>query len=154
MWPEITRIPKVSQVEAIQRLQHRGIVYYVDAGLDSKDRPFLVMPLINGDDIRTASSGLEYSERIELMAEVLLAVDHAHSTNVLHRDLKPSNILVRRSDLQPVIVDYGQAYLLDDLDSKTLTTKAIGSIGYIPQEVISNPKLRSPQHDIYCPGPL
>jgi Protein kinase domain len=138
------------EVRAVQALQHRAIVPYVDAGVDFQGRPYLVMPLINGIDIRTATEGAEPSTVISLMAEVLHGLDHAHGSNVLHRDLKPSNVLVRASDMQPVILDFGTAYIIDDIDSKSLTTAAVGSIGYIPSEVLAEPKIRSVLQDVFA----
>jgi len=138
------------EVRAVQALQHRAIVPYVDAGVDVRGRPYLVMPFINGDDIRTATEGAEPSTVIALMAEVLHGLDHAHSNNVLHRDLKPSNVLVRSSDVQPIILDFGTAFIIDDLDSKSLTTAAVGSIGYIPSEVLADPKIRSVLQDVFA----
>lgn len=138
------------EVRAVQSLQHRAIVTYVDAGLDVQGRPYLVMPFINGQDIRTATEGARPSTVISLMAEVLHGLGHAHASNVLHRDLKPSNILVRASDMQPIILDFGTAFIIDDIDSKSLTTAAVGSIGYIPSEVLADPKVRSVLQDVFA----
>lgn len=138
------------EVRAVQALQHRAIVPYVDAGVDVRGRPYLVMPFIKGHDIRTATEGAEPSTVIAVMAEVLHGLDHAHSNNVLHRDLKPSNVLVRSSDVQPIILDFGTAFIIDDLDSKSLTTAAVGSIGYIPSEVLADPKIRSVLQDVFA----
>ncbi|MCP3060973.1 serine/threonine protein kinase [Myxococcus sp. K38C18041901] len=137
------------EVEAIQKLQHRGIVPYFDAGFDTDGRPFLVMPMIHGENIRDAASAEPFWQRVSLMTEVLDAMHHAHQNDVLHRDLKPSNILVRKSDKQPIVVDFGSAYIVDNLDKTSLTTQAVGSLGYIPSEVIANPKTRTSLHDIY-----
>jgi serine/threonine protein kinase len=138
------------EVRAIQSLQHRAIVTYVDAGIDTLGRPYLVMPLIKGANIRDATEGAEPPTIITLMAEVLHGLEHAHMNNVLHRDLKPSNILLRSSDNQPIILDFGTAFIIDDLDAASLTTAAVGSAGYIPPEVLAEPKLRTRLHDIYA----
>jgi len=140
------------EIKAIQLLQHRAIISYIDAGIDHNNRPYLVMPLIVGEDFATSARRQSFSTRIRMMCEVLNGLCHAHNSNVLHRDLKPSNIIVRKSDLQPIIVDFGQAYLLENMDSKTLTTSNIGTAGYIPSEVLADPRIRSKQHDIYSCG--
>ncbi|MFP2896417.1 serine/threonine protein kinase [Corallococcus sp. 4LFB] len=137
------------EIQAIKSLQHRGIVPYFDAGIDRQGRPYLVMPIIKGKDLREAASAEPFMQRVALMTDVLDAVKHAHDNDVLHRDLKPSNIIVRASDRQPIIVDFGASYVIDQLDKQSLTTKAVGSIGYMPSEVLANPKNRSPLHDIY-----
>jgi hypothetical protein len=136
------------EIRAVQKLQHRAIVQYVDAGLNPQGRPYLVMQRIQGRNIRDAADG-NPAIAIRLMLEVFGGLEHAHSNHVLHRDLKPSNIMVRTSDEQPVILDFGTAFFLDDLETNSLSSAAVGSLGYIPPEVLANPKVRTPLHDIY-----
>jgi serine/threonine protein kinase len=95
---------------------------------------------------------MELRRVLHLFTEVLEGLRFAHIKGVLHRDLKPSNILVRESDTQPVILDFGCAYLRDEAGLASLTTTAVGSQGYIPSEVIAEPTLRTPQHDIFSCG--
>lgn len=152
--PEHARERFKREVQAVQKLNHRGIVHYIDAGIDQQGRPYLVMPLIQGQDVRKAAEQQPHSRRPLLMAHVLDAVAHAHGLEVLHRDLKPSNIIVRDSDKHPIIVDWGLSYLFDDLDRHSLTTSAVGSMGYIPSEVQANPKQRTKLQDVYACGVL
>lgn len=140
------------EVAALRALQHRSIVHYFEAGLTVENKPYVVMPLIVGRDLRTAASASDLHHALRMFVEVLTALDYAHQSDVVHRDLKPSNIIVRSSDTQPIVLDFGSAFVLDQLDSKTLTTHAVGTIGYIPSEVIADPTLRSPLQDIYACG--
>lgn len=140
------------EVKAMKTLQHRGIVPYYEAGLTSDNKPYVVMPYIQGMDLRTAALAKDVSGVLGMFIEVAAALEYAHGQNVLHRDLKPTNVMVRLSDLQPIILDFGSAYLLDDLDSKSLTTQVVGTVGYIPSEVLANPKTRSPLQDVYACG--
>jgi hypothetical protein len=140
------------EVKAIQALDHRAIIQYVEAGVTSQDKPYLLMPLIRGLDIRTRCEQAGAELIVQLFAEILTGLSYAHTNSVLHRDLKPSNILVRTTDTQPVILDFGSAYLLDELSSASLTTAVVGTIGYIPSEVLADPKKRSPLQDIYACG--
>ena len=141
------------EVNAIIKMQHRGIISYIDVGFDSEERPFLVMPLIEGVNYKEDSMRRPLVDRAELMIEVLYAVEYAHTQGVFHRDIKPSNVLVRKSDGQPIIIDFGQAFLLEEAPENSLTTQGIGSLGYLPPEVIVDPKQsRSAKHDIYSCG--
>lgn len=140
------------EVAALRKLQHRAIVTYLDAGLDRDGRPYLVMPLVDGVNLRDASSGQEPRLAVAYMLEVLGGIVYAHNSEVLHRDLKPPNILVRKADNQPVIVDFGLAYILDDATQETLTTAGVGTPQYMPHEAMANPKFRSPGHDVFSCG--
>ena len=140
------------EVKAMQLLQHRAIVLYYEAGLTIDKKPYVVMPYINGKDLRSATSGQPLDATLRMFLEVTAALAYAHGLKVLHRDLKPTNIVVRESDQQPIILDFGSAYLLDYLDSNSLTSNVVGTIGYIPTEVVADPKLRSPLQDVYACG--
>jgi serine/threonine protein kinase len=152
--PEKSRKRFTREIRTVKLLDHRGIIPYFDSGFTQKGEPFLVMPFIQGQNLRNATEGRELEFVIPLMREVLVAVSYAHSQNVLHRDLKPSNVLVRISDNQPIILDFGCAYLLDSADSDSLTTNLVGSLGYIPPEILSNPKNRTPLHDVFSCGTI
>jgi hypothetical protein len=140
------------EVRILQDLQHRCIVPYIEAGVDEDGRPYILMPLIKGNDLREATSGMDPSDVVALFREVLVGVEYAHSREVLHRDLKPSNVLVRDSDGQPIILDFGCGYLMDDADEKMLTTSLVGSGPYVPPEVHRDPSRRSKLQDVYACG--
>jgi hypothetical protein len=140
------------EVVALGKLQHRAIVSYADAGIDARGHPFLVMSLVKGQNLRDATAGQHVRVIVGHMIEVLGAISHAHDNNILHRDLKPPNILVRQADSQPVIVDFGLAYLIDEMSQAELTFSGIGTAPYVPHESLVNPRMRSPAHDIYSCG--
>lgn len=140
------------EIRILQDLQHRCIVSHIEAGVDEDQHPYILMPLINGKDLREATSGMDPSDVMGLFREVLVGVQYAHSKKVLHRDLKPSNILVRESDSQPIILDFGCGYLMDDANKQMLTTTLVGSGPYIPPEVHRDPTRRSKLQDVYACG--
>ena len=140
------------EVVALTTMQHRSIVQIVEGGLTVDNKPYIVMPLIKGKNLRDAVVGYEIDELVKIFIEVLSGLKHAHDHNIIHRDLKPNNILVRESDSQPIILDFGAAFVLDQQTSKSLTTQFTGTIGYIPSEVLADPKRRSHLHDVYSCG--
>src|SRR5262249_15800138 len=78
------------------RLQHAGIAQVYEAGMGEDGQPFFAMEFIRGMplDEYARSRGLDAAARLELLARVCDAVQHAHDNGVIHRDLKPGNILV------------------------------------------------------------
>jgi len=141
------------EMRALHRVQHRGIVPLLESGLDSEQTPYILMPLIEGKDIKEALAGADAIDIYNAFDEILRALDFAHNNGVAHRDLKPSNILVRTSDKQPFILDFGCAFLIDEVDD-SLTTTLIGTSAYIPIEVHQNPKHRDCRQDVYACGVL
>jgi serine/threonine protein kinase len=105
----LRRFEQESQV--LGRLQHPGIAQIYEAGTTDAGhglQPYLAMELVRGTtlDEHVAEKRLDNRARLELMARICDAVEHAHQKGVIHRDLKPANILVDESG-QPKILDFG-----------------------------------------------
>jgi serine/threonine protein kinase/WD40 repeat protein len=102
------------EMEILGRLEHRGIVRIVDAGIhrrgDQREIPYLAMDLVHGMPLNrwAAEHRGELGAILHVAQEVCAAVQHAHDRKIIHRDLKPPNILVR-ADGAPVILDFGLA---------------------------------------------
>jgi eukaryotic-like serine/threonine-protein kinase len=71
------------------------------------------MDLVQGEPITTYCDrrNLTIEERLGLVAQVCVAVQHAHGKGVIHRDLKPSNVLVGAQDgrAHATVIDFGIA---------------------------------------------
>jgi predicted Ser/Thr protein kinase len=143
----------IRELRTLEKLQHRAIVPLLEAGLTSAEDPYILMPRILGKDLREELAGAEAHRVRDVFEEIINGLRFAHRQGVLHRDLKPKNILVRGSDKQPFILDFGAAFLLDD-DDEELTTTLIGTGPYVPDEVHRNPRIRSVQQDVYALGVL
>ncbi len=144
------------EILCLDKLRHPSIVSYIASGWtsDKETYPYLVMEYVAGPNIFEFSKSVPSFQKARLVLRVLDALSYAHTQGVYHRDIKPSNVIIRDTDKTPVIVDFGLSYLFEGFTSQTLTTSAVGTLGYIPPEVIEDPKLRSPLHDIYSCGVL
>ena len=99
--------------QILARLDHPGIATLLDGGLTDDGLPYFAMELVSGSAITRYAERLRLSTRarVDLMLQVVDAVDFAHRRLVVHRDLKPSNIFV--TDEGTVrLLDFGIARLL------------------------------------------
>jgi WD40 repeat protein/predicted Ser/Thr protein kinase len=146
------------EVEILGRLHHAGIAQIYEAGVAEDGQPFFAMEFIRGLrlDEYARLRALPLRERLELLARVCDAVQHAHDQGVIHRDLKPANILVDESG-QPKVLDFGVARASDaDLLTSTARTQAgqlIGTLGYMsPEQVTGDPQALDARSDVYALG--
>jgi len=148
--------------EALRRLDHPGIARFVATGVDSSsgtERPWLAMERVEGATLREwAAQPHSLEDRLELMARVCDAVQHAHEHGIVHRDLKPENILVR-PDGQPVVLDFGVARLAEsDVRATTLMTSVgvlVGTIRYMsPEQADARAEGIGPRSDVHALGVL
>src|SRR5271170_4428462 len=105
------------EAHALGRLQHPGIAQIYEAGTADTGfgpQPYFAMEFVAGLTLGdfVEQRQLNLRTRLELMAKVCDAVNHAHQRGLIHRDLKPSNILVD-SEGQPKILDFGVARVTD-----------------------------------------
>ena len=102
------------EAQILGRLHHPGIAQVYDAGVSESGQPYFAMELIAGVplDRYDREHALDASARLELVARVCDAVQHAHEHGVVHRDLKPSNVLVDETG-QPKVLDFGVARAAD-----------------------------------------
>ena len=58
---------------------------------------------------------ISFNEKLRIMYESTLAVSYLHNHDIVHRDIKPENILMKSSDVKPVVKlgDFGYAKIYD-----------------------------------------
>lgn len=83
----------------LERIRGPKVVPVYDAGLYG-DVPYLVTEVAPLGSLADAmpSNGVEPSRAIDLVRQVLVAVDVCHTRQVLHRDIKPSNAFLFSAD--------------------------------------------------------
>jgi eukaryotic-like serine/threonine-protein kinase len=146
------------EAQILARLQHSGIAQVYEAGMGEDGQPFFAMEFIRGMplDEYARSRGLGAAARLELLARVCDAVQHAHEKGVIHRDLKPGNILVDETG-QPRVLDFGVAHVTDaDLMTSASRTQAgqlLGTLSYMsPEQIAADPAGLDGRSDVYTLG--
>ncbi|MFT5150241.1 MAG: serine/threonine protein kinase, partial [Planctomycetota bacterium] len=87
---------------------------------------------------------------LHLVAQVALALHHAHERGVVHRDIKPGNILLSPEG-RAVLIDFGLARLTDE-DSMTRSGAVLGSLPYMSPQAVRGDAALDGRADVYSLG--
>ncbi len=146
------------EVQILGRLHHPGIAQVYEAGLADDGQPFFAMEFIRGLPLDEYANrhGLDLIARVDLVARVCDAVQHAHNQGIVHRDLKPANILVDETG-QPKVLDFGVARATDvdplTVAGLTQTGQLLGTPNYMsPEQITANPATIDQRADVYALG--
>ena len=131
----------LTEARAAAKLGHPAIVRVFDFGRTPRGDPYIVMELLDGEDLSTVyveSGRMAPIATLRTLLPIAHALAVAHDKGIVHRDLKPENVfLVRAEDgqVQPKLLDFGVAKL-DAAGYERLTQAgtALGSPAYMSPE--------------------
>src|SRR3984893_4318654 len=120
--------------EILAALTHPHIARLYDAGFTAAGQPFLALEFVEGVALTEYCDRkrLDVTARVQLMLQVLTAVQYAHGQLVVHRDLKPSNILVTANG-QVQLLDFGIAKLLAEEPGGATELTRLGGRALTPE---------------------
>ncbi|MGI8606044.1 MAG: serine/threonine-protein kinase, partial [Gaiellaceae bacterium] len=123
------------EVEAATRLRHprclRALAFHRDDG-----HVYVAYEYVRGKNLREAlrAGGVVDATAIEVAAQVLDALGHAHAKGIVHRDVKPANVMVEEcNEVSSRLLDFGLARL-DELEGLTATGDVPGTLAYVAPE--------------------
>jgi len=151
------------EVDVLRRLQHPYIARFYDSGTTDSGfgpQPFFAMEYVEGRPLHDYADehALPTRERLELLAKICDAAQHAHTRGIIHRDLKPGNILVDASG-RPKVLDFGVARAvhgnLGTSMDQTTSGQLIGTLRYMsPEQAQGDPGEVDTRCDIYTLGAI
>ncbi len=141
------------EAKALAKLNHDHVVPLYSVGWASDERPYLVMPLIEGISLkdRISQGNLDVREAVELIRQAALGLEAAHAVSLVHRDVKPANILLDLSDGRAKLSDFG---LVQSTEDGTLTQANVlcGTPEYMSPEQADAPDHLDGRSDVYSLG--
>jgi eukaryotic-like serine/threonine-protein kinase len=139
---------------AARRLRHDRCVRAYDVGHDAS-HVYIAYEYVPGCTFREAlrTGSLSDQDAVEVAAQVLDALAHAHRAGIVHRDVKPSNILLEdRDEIAVRLLDFGLAQF-DGADTLTAVGDVPGTLAYIAPERLAGEEA-TPESDVWSVGVL
>ena len=134
------------------QVTHRNVIRIYDIA-DADGLKFITMEFVEGDQLRQIlpdNGKLPPEKAVEIIRQVCLALDAAHSAGIIHRDLKPPNIMREAKTGRIVVMDFGIARSIES-EGMTQTGALIGTIEYMSPEQ-SMGKALDQRSDIFSVG--
>ena len=144
------------EARVLARLNHPNIVRVIDIERDEELKfYYFVMEYVEGQTLRDhlrESGPLGIAQVLAIAKQVAGALDFAHHYNppVIHRDIKPTNIMIEDGSQRVVVMDFGIAKDLGEIDMTRVGTM-LGTLRYAPPEQLRHEALDG-SADIYALG--
>lgn len=128
------------EILAPTQISHPSMVPITDAGVDSMQRPFVVMDRLGGEDLskRLERGPLSIDESLDVFELLIEGLAAAHEAGIVHRDLKPANVFLERGErgeLRVRILDFGYALqLVQGMTRITGEGVSLGTVYYMAPE--------------------
>ncbi len=149
------------EAEILGRFTHPGLVHLRDFGVTDDGRYYMTMDYCEGESLEEFLQGrrlLDVPIALDIIEQVLCALDAAHNAGIIHRDMKPDNIIIQvgtNGRVTPKILDFGVAKLRERLALDSATTSegvAIGTPFYMSPEQAAGERLLDNRADLYSVG--
>lgn len=156
--PELTENPDLMErfmreIKVQARLTHPNIASLHNA-LRVDNQLLMVMEFVEGRTLHALlrQGVMEPRAALDIVFQILSALEYAHSQGVIHRDIKPANIMLDGAG-RVKLMDFGIARSAADDNPLTQTGAAVGSIYYMSPEQVQGLPVDA-RADLYSVGVL
>jgi eukaryotic-like serine/threonine-protein kinase len=121
------------------RLGHPAIVRALDFGHTERGDPFIVLELLEGEDLASRidrDGPLMPDHAVAVLLPVVHALQAVHESGIVHRDIKPENVFLAEAELglQAKLLDFGISRKTDRVRRLTVRDTALGTPDYMSPE--------------------
>src|SRR6185369_7890899 len=141
----------LAEIRVTASLQHPHVLTLIDSG-EVDGRPYYVLPFVPGESLcqlLARERRLSLDAALDITAQIVSALSHAHSRGVVHRDVKPANILLE--DGNAFLADFGVALALESSRGPRLTEAgmSVGTPEYMSPEQVRGDRVIDGRSDVY-----
>jgi tetratricopeptide (TPR) repeat protein len=142
------RVLLANEFQTLASLRHPHIISVLDYGFDEQKHPYFTMNLLETPKTITEyGRGRSLPIKIDLLTQMLQALDYLHRRAIIHRDLKPDNALVSPEEGVKVL-DFGLATLRERSSQEDILA---GTLAYMaPELLLGDPA--GERSDLYAVG--
>jgi serine/threonine-protein kinase len=151
------------EVSTAARVESPHIAALLDSGVGADGSPYMVLELLQGEDLSHAVArlgALAPAAAVRIVAQAALGVSAAHAAGVVHRDIKPGNLFLAREGGAIVVkvLDFGIAKAsraeldADALTAMTRTGALLGTPLYMSPEQAEGLKSVDARSDVWSLG--
>jgi serine/threonine-protein kinase len=154
--PDLSSSPDLAErffreIRVLASLSHPNIAFLHNA-LQIDNQLLMIMEHIDGDTLADMlrKGPVRQIRAVDIVVDVLAALEYAHSRGVVHRDVKPSNIMVGFDGIVKLL-DFGIARGLNEASQLTQAGVPVGSMYYMAPEQL-RAGIIDERADIYSAG--
>jgi len=143
--PEMASNPSIlarfkQELLTAHQVTHKNVIRIYDLA-EADGVKFITMEFVEGHDLRQLlrqHGKFEPDEAINIIRQVCMALEAAHTAGIIHRDLKPQNIMQDKSS-RILVMDFGLARSVES-EGMTQTGALLGTIEYMsPEQAMGKP---------------
>lgn len=150
----------VREARAAAQMKGPHVARVLDADTSRAGGPYLVMELLEGEDMAAhlrRRGPMPVAEAVDCILQACEAVQEAHSLRIIHRDLKPANLFLTSDEGRPFVkvLDFGLSKEIGGAptaENLTDSNHVVGSPHFMAPEQIRTPKDVDERTDIWALG--
>lgn len=142
----------MNEARLTDKVKHPNVVEVLDYGTTPEGLAYLIMPLYEGEDLRTIlrrEGRLAWPHARALLLQLCTALEAVHERGIVHCDVKPSNCLcvVEGDEQRLILLDFGVARQSDGSPEESV----VGTPEYMSPEQARGDDVDA-RSDIYSLG--